>query len=75
MENGRDAGGVGLLNGFVLLPDVSLWQHDEERSVRQACLEVHLSRQHCAASNHICFYSKLSGADTAGSLSLLLKSF
>lgn len=43
--------------------------------VMGVCSELPSSRLHCEASNHICFYSKQSGADTAGSFSLLLKAF
>lgn len=47
----------------------------ERAVVMGVCSEPPSSRLHCEASNHICFYSKQSGADTAGSLSLLLKAF
>lgn len=69
----RERGGNS--GGLLLVPDVLVRQHGGEGLVTEVCSEPPSSRLHCEASNHICFYSKQSGAGTAGSLSLLLKAF
>ncbi|KAK1883859.1 Hybrid PKS-NRPS synthetase lepA [Dissostichus eleginoides] len=58
-----------------MVPDVSVRRHDGEGLVTEVCSEPLLSMLHCEARYHIWFYSKQSGAGTAGSLSLLLKAF
>lgn len=55
------------------MPDVSVRQ--QGRVSRGDCSEPPSCAVSGGGGEHICFYSKQSGADTAGSSSLLLKAF
>lgn len=66
----------GNQGGLPLVPDVLARQHGREGPCdRGSVREPPLNEARCEMSNHICFYSKQSGANTAGSSSLLLKAF
>lgn len=66
----------GNQGGLPLVPDVLARQHGREGPCdRGSVWEPPSNEARCEMSNHICFYSKQSGANTAGSAGLLLKVF
>lgn len=66
----------GNQGGLPLVPDVLARQHSREGNCDTGSVqELSLNEARCKMSNHICFYSKQSGANTAGSSGLLLKAF
>lgn len=71
MGSGRGIGG-----GLLLVPDVLARQHGRKGPCdRGSVREPPSNEARCEMSNHICFHSKQSGANTPGSSSLLLKAF